>query len=248
MRAVTLSACVASLVALSPSSSNAQVFQGRVTGQGQGEPVATALVKLVDEAGDELAITIADSAGLYRVEAEGPGVFRLVAERIGYRPFETPLLEAGITDGVYPIDIEMVPAPVELRGFTVMTDRVSEERADQTFRMITGLDPKSLRFRPLGFEALQDHLDRAHTLTDVIRWEYGGGAIQVFETRDGPCFEFRQRGCLPIFLNGFRLDAEFMPTLPLDMVYRLQVVVPSDGSVAYAHEGAVLLFTEGWLR
>ncbi len=208
--------------------------------------MGTALVRLVDENGDELAITIADPAGSYRLEADEPGIFRLIGERIGYLPFETPLLEAGRSDGVYPIDIEMTPAPVELRGFTVMTDRVPEEQADRSVQLITGLHPNSLRFRAIDFEALQDHLRRAHTLVDVVRWEFGAGII-VYETPDGPCFEYRGRSCLPVYLNGLALHRDFVAGVPLDMVFRVQVLTPTDGSVVYP-AGAVLLFTEGWLR
>jgi hypothetical protein len=225
---------------------HAQTFQGRVRGQGTQEPVETALVKLLDEDGDERAITIADSAGFYRLEAEDPGVFRLVAERIGYRPFESPLLQALDPEGVYPIDLDMAPAPVELRGFTVRTDRLPEEEADRTVRQIIGLSPKSLRFRSVDFAMIQDHLERAHTLVDVMRWEFGP-AILVYETPDGPCFAHRSRGCLPVYLNGLPLNRDFMPEVPLDMVFRIQVLASTDGSIVYP-SGAVLLYTEAWLR
>ena len=237
------------LVALSlgafVSPATAQTFQGRVTGQAGEGPVATALVRLVDEAGDQLAISIADSAGLYRLEAPDPGVFRIEAERVGFQPVETPLLEALNPEGVYTIDLEMVAAPVELRGFTVLTDRLPEEQADRSVQQITGLHPRSLRYPAVDFEKLQDHLGRSHTLVDVVRWEFSP-AIIVYETPDGPCFSFRNMGCLPVYLNGLRLNRDFMPGIPLDMIYRMQILVPSDGSVVYG--SAVLLFTEAWLR
>lgn len=239
-------AAVTVLLSAFSAPARAQTFQGRVTGQGDGQPVATALVKLVDEEGEQLALTIADSAGLYRLEADEPGTFRLVAERIGYRPFETPLLAAGIAEGLYPIDIEMAPAPVELRGFTVMTDRLPEAVADRAVQQITGMHPNSLRFRPVGYQALQDHAVRAHTLVDVVRWEHSP-VLTVYETRDGPCFEYRRRNCLDVYLNDLRLTDDFVQGVPLDMLFRVQVILPSDGSVAYP-SGAVLLYTEAWLR
>lgn len=229
-----------------PLTAAGQVFQGRVTGASAEEPVATALVRLVDVEGGQLAISIADSAGFYRVEVPGPGTYRLEAERIGYQPVETPLLEAINPDGVFDIDLVMTPAPVELRGFSVMTNRLADEEADHTVRMIIGLHPNSLRFRPISFLQLQDHLARAHTLIDVMRWEFGAGII-VYETRDGPCFEYRGRSCLPVYLNGLAINRDFVQGVPLDMVFRIQVVTPTDGSVVYPG-GAVLLFTEAWLR
>ena len=239
-------ALVALLFGAFVSPATAQTFQGRVTGQSGEGPVATALVRLVDEAGEQVAISIADNSGLYRLQASGPGVFRIQAERVGFQPVETPLLEALNPEGVYPIDLEMVAAPVELRGFTVLTDRLPEEQADRMVRRIIGLSPNSLRFRSVDFDALQDHLARSHTLVDVMRWEYSP-AIIVYETPDGPCFEYRSQRCLPVYLNGMVLNRDFMPGVPLDMVFRLQVITPTDGSVAYP-AGAVLLYTESWLR
>jgi hypothetical protein len=137
----------------------------------------------------------------------------------------------------------MTAAPVELQGFTV---RVSEDDADREVRKIIGLSPTSLRFRPVRFDALQDHVARSHTLVDVVRWEYAP-AILVRETSNGPCFQYRNRSCLPVFLNGLRLNRDFMTDVPLDMVYRIQVLTPTDGSIAYP-SGALLLYTESWLR
>jgi hypothetical protein len=237
---------LAALVVGTPGAAAGQTFEGRVLGASGEGPVATALVRLVDEGGEQRAISIADSAGFYRLRAPEPGIYRLEAERVGFRPVQSPLLEAGNPDGVYPIDLEMASAPIELRGLTVETERLSEERADQRVRLITGLSPESLRFRPVTYEMLQDHLERAHDLTDVLRWEFGG-AIVVQETRDGPCYQLRARGCLPVYLNGLRLNADFMPNVPLDMVYRMQVITGTDGSIVYP-SGAVLLYTEAWLR
>ena len=39
--------------------------------------------------------------------------------RLGFRDVESPLLDASARDGLYPIDLLMVAAPVELPGFTV---------------------------------------------------------------------------------------------------------------------------------
>jgi hypothetical protein len=113
-------------------------------------------------------------------------------------------------------------------------------------RQIIGLSPASLRLRPVRREALISHVERAHTLLDVVRFEYSP-TLQVRQTRAGPCFEYRAGNCLPVYLNGLRLNRDFTVDVPLDMVYRLQVVTPTDGSLTYP-AGAVLLYTEAWLR
>lgn len=223
----------------------AQTFQGRVLEDGSNQPVATALVRLVDGEGTQHAVTIADSAGMYRVDAPGPGAYRLEAARLGYENFETPLLEAS-TRGAYPVDLLLIPAPLGLPGLAVETQRMSNAQADREIRRIIGLSVGSLRFRPIRFNEIQRHIDAGRNLTDLMRWTNTVSLI-VTETRDGPCFALRAGACLPVFLNGLRLNRDFMSGVPLEMVHSIVVITPGDASVAYP-SGALLLFTEAWLQ
>lgn len=245
-----MSRCRAALVGLvlviAPGSGlAAQTFEGRVLEDGTDIPVATALVVLLDEGGEQIAVSIADQEGNYRVRAEEPGVYRLRAERIGFESFETPLLSAGNPDATYPIDLVMRTDPLELPGFTVQTNRLSDEEADRAVRLILGLSTASLRFPPIGYPTIQGHVDRGHTLADLLRSEAKAGLL-IHTDHEGPCIAVRARGCLPVYLNGLRLRRDFVDTVPLDMIYRIVVVTPTDGSLVYLG-GAVLLYTEGWL-
>jgi hypothetical protein len=221
----------------------AQVMQGSVIGANGEGPIATALVRLVDEDGEQVAITIADDRGRFRLEAPAPGSYRLQAERVGYRPAETPLLRATDPAGTFDVDLVMSVSPVEVEGVLV---RVAEDQADRAVRRIIGVSPASLRFKPVRRASLESHVERAHTLGEVIRWEYAP-ALLVRETPDGPCFQYRTGSCLAVYLNGMRINRMLMPDVPLDMLYRVQVITSGDGSLAYP-AGAVLLFTEAWLR
>ena len=51
---------------------------------------------------------------------------------------------------------------------------------------------------------------------------------------------------MPVYLNSFRLPQGFTDALPLDMAHAILVLRP-DESVLYP-AGAVLVFTEAWLR
>ena len=82
-----LGACA--IQASAPEDAAAQVMQGSVIGANGEGPIATALVRLVDEDGEQVAITIADDRGRFRLEAPAPGSYRLQAERVGYRPAES---------------------------------------------------------------------------------------------------------------------------------------------------------------
>ena len=234
------------LLLAAPSGLAAQTFQGRVLEDGVEVPVATALVSLLDEEGEQVGVSIADSTGAYSVQAPAPGIYRLRAERIGYAPVETPLLEAGMADGTYPVDLLLQTDPYDLPGFTVMSERVSEEEADREIRLMIGLSPRSLRFPPIGFDAIQDHVDRDHRLAEMLQWQNLAGLV-VRHDLEGPCFSVRGRGCLPVYLNGFPLRREFVETIPLEMLYRVVVVTRTDSTPGYP-SGAVLLYTEAWLR
>jgi carboxypeptidase family protein len=229
-----------------PTGAYAQTFQGRVVDDRDERPVATALVRLVDAQGEALAVAIADSTGFYSVEAPEPGIYRLEAARLGFLALESPLLDASIADGVYPIDLLMTSAPVELPGFTVETDRLSDEEIDRGIRLLLGSSPKALRYRPIDFEEIQDHVEKGHNLEDLLRWSNTAGLIVEY-TADGPCYSLRGRGCLPVFLNGLPLNRDFMTDIPLDMVYTIVVVTPTD-PVAPGIQAGIMLYTEAWLR
>jgi Carboxypeptidase regulatory-like domain len=218
----------------------AQTFQGRVLEEGSDRAVATALVRLIDQDGVDRGISVADSTGFYRVEAPEPGVYRLEADRIGYDGFTTPRLEALRVDGVYPIDLVLRKAPIPIRGLTVSTDRAFKQ-----MQLMIGMHPSSLRRAPIGPVDIQDNLDKGHDLADLLRWS-NTPSLLVFRTADGPCFTLRGGGCLPVYFNGVRYQQRVLDVVPLDMIY--SVVVLYRGETLTYPNGAVLLFSEAWLR
>ena len=242
---VTQSAIVLLMLGLC-SPGRAQTFEGRVIDERDERPVATALVRLVEAGGEPRAVAIADSSGFYRLLATEPGVYRLEAARLGFEDFQTPLLEARAADGVYPIDLLLRPAPVEIAGLRVEADRLPAEGADRQIRLMLGVSVASLRHRPMRFEEIQDHAAKGRGLEDAMRWSQTAGLI-VSYTTDGPCFSLRARGCLPVYLNGLRLNRDFMGDVPLDMIHTIVVVSPTDGVLGHPG-GALLLYTEAWLR
>lgn len=243
MRPEPLVAVAALVLAVSPV--RGQEIRGRVLDERTDLPVATALVRLVDESGTPRSVTLADSAGVYRIRVPGPGIFRLEVERIGYMDLETPPLRAVNSDAVYPLDLLMASEPVELEGFTVETRRVPEEQVDRSIRQMVGLSVSSMRYEPIRFDEIQSHIEAGRVLEDVIRWEARAGLV-VRYTTEGTCYDSRG-SCLPIYLNGVRVNQLFSGDWPLDMMYTIVIVTSSDGSIIYP-SGAILLYSEGWLR
>lgn len=218
----------------------AQTIRGRVIDDSDERPVPSALVRLVDEAGTQVAATAADSVGRYRLLAPAPGVYRLLAERFGYDDFETPLLEAVSSDGTYALDLLLHSSPIPIRGI-----EVSAAQVDQQVRLMTGVDPRRLRWQPIREEELARHVEQAHDLTALMRWS-NLPSIDVRESLEGPCYLMRRYGCLPVYLDGFELIPDAFDAVPLEMLNTIIVLSPNE-SIMY-ERGAVLMYTEGWLR
>ena len=81
---------LAPLFLTAPDHLPAQAVRGRLLDVRMGEPVAGALIVLVDSNGTELTSTVTSAQGTYHVRAPGAGVFRLRAERIGFENSLSP--------------------------------------------------------------------------------------------------------------------------------------------------------------
>lgn len=234
---------VATLLATAAPPAAGQVFEGRVLDEEDERPIVDALVRLVDLEERLRGAAVSDSAGRYRLEAPGPGEYRLVAERIGYQTFESLPLAVSDPERVYPVDVGLRTAPVPLPGIVVTADRLAE--LDRAIHLAAGLDPASLRTRPILRPELESHVRRGHTVIDLMRWSNVAGMV-VKDGPGGPCFQVRRRDCLPVFLNDWRVPGTIIDVVPLDMVEAVVVIMPKE-SVRY-DTGAILLYTVGWLR
>lgn len=238
--AARASVVVLAVLALQAPGLAAQTFQGRVLDQEDDAPVATALVRLLDPDGRDVAVALSDDGGRYRLEAPAPGTYRLQAERIGYAFEATPLLEVRNPDGVYPVDLTARRVPVPISGIEVTVQRQRE--LERAINLAVGVDPRSFRTPPIPRRVIEDHLDRGHALPDLVRWADAPIIVRGFGREQ--CFEYR-RACMRVFLNGVPLDPDFWDTLPLDMLETIVIVGPNE-SINYAN--SILLYTAGWLR
>jgi len=228
---------------LLPSHASAQAFAGRVVEEGSDRRLTTALVRLMDTEGRQIAVTVADGVGEYTLAAPRPGDYRIVAEHLGYEPFRTPLLAVEDPKGVYPVDLAMTQAPLPIRGLTVVADRLAA--IEREVRLDIGMSPRSLRVGPMFRSVIEEHLAKGHQLEDMVRWSNLPGIV-VKQTSDGPCFEYRSRGCLRVLLNRMPLPPELVPTVSLEVAETVVIVLPNE--TILHPEGAVILYTSGWIR
>ena len=115
----------------------AQTVEGRVWDAQSDRTLANAVLRLVDTDGDSRAATTADSTGHYRISVPGPGRYRVQAEHLGYRPYQSGELTFEDGQQVRSLVIEMQPAPVPVRGL-----EVSAEQADRKLRGFLGRIPR----------------------------------------------------------------------------------------------------------
>ncbi|HWC06376.1 MAG TPA: TonB-dependent receptor [Gemmatimonadota bacterium] len=107
------------LLATSPLAG--QTIHGTIVEEGSAQPVAGGFVVLLRADGTQVAATLSDLQGRFRLEAPGPGEYGLGVDRIGYLSVRTPVfpLPAGRTIE-YRLSVRV--EPVELSGIDVAVD------------------------------------------------------------------------------------------------------------------------------
>ena len=230
----------ATVMVLLPSAVEAQAVRGRIVDAENDRPVADAVVRLLSPAGEAVRAAAADSTGLYLIAVPEPGVWRLRAEAMAYEPAQSSPFEVRAGSDTVALDLRVLPRPIPLPGVEVSTDQMNRR-----LRQFLGMSPGQLRIRPIRTSVLEAHASRGGGLTDVMR-ESNIPNLQILRTRDGPCYQFRGRGCLALYLDGARLSRRSATDLPLEMLATVLVLLPNE-SIAYP-EGAVHLFTRGFMR
>src|SRR5688500_12043700 len=94
----TIPAALLALVLGSPA--NGQNVVGRVVDAASGEPVPQAQVTVISGEQRPVGRALADASGRFAIELRSAGGFRLRAERTGYQPTLTGVLEVGPRDTV----------------------------------------------------------------------------------------------------------------------------------------------------
>lgn len=217
-----------------------QVVRGRVFDTATGRVVPSAVLRLVDGAGEVRQAFAADSTGVYVIALPEAGTYRVSAERLGYERYQSEPFEVREAADVVTIDVGLRPTPIPISGVEVTTDRVNRR-----LREFLGLSPGQLRIKPILSATIRDHAARGNGLSEMIRWQQIPN-LQVLPSRDGACYQFRGRGCMPVYLDGARLTRAPNSSLPLEMLGTVVVLLPSE-VIAYP-AGAVLVFTTGFMR
>lgn len=240
------------LVGLTPPAVRSQVVQGRITDEMGERPLAAAEVSLLDEEGRQVAITLADSAGWYRIGPREPGSYSVQVDLLGYQRLVTPLL-ALEGDRTVNADFEVPAAPIELEGLRVEAEAL--ERLREEVRGF-GVDLDDLGERFVDRAAIEERA-AARDFGHVLQWQSVPG-LTVTRSDDTPtylqpinqwiCVQVpRSRGTCAIFLlNGTLITPEAAALVPPETLDAIVVLTPVEATQTFGTDaagGAVLLYT-----
>jgi len=218
----------------------AQTVQGRISDIQNGQPISGARVRLIDRDDDARATTSSDRTGRFTFSVPGEGVYRVSVEQLGYATLESEPFEARGATGMVTLDLSMQPAPLAIEGVEVSADVVNRR-----IRQFLGTSPSLLRVRPIPLATIRRNAMQGGGVSELMERQSIAG-LQVRRSRQGPCYQMRGRGCLPVFLDGARLSAQAIQDIPLEMLGSVVVLLPNE-LVSYP-DGAVHLLTGGFMR
>ncbi len=233
-------ACVA---LLGPAPALGQVVQGQILDESDDEPVVSAYIRLTLPDGTPTSVAFTDSEGRYTLRVPSPGEYRIQVESLGYVPFESALLAIEDPERTYPVDLVLAPRAIPVEGITVRAERLAEVK--RTIRTTIGLEPDALRMPLITPSEIRRHAERGHDVAEVIQWAQAPW-ITISADREGVCFLHRRGRCLPVYLDGARINAETIPVISLEMI-EAALILDDNESVLYP-DGAILLFSRGWVR
>lgn len=234
------------LCGVSQAPAAGQMVLGRVTSEAGGVPLAGVPVSLLRGAHNTVRGGLTDAEGRYLLEAPAAGEYRVVADQLGYRRLESPLLAIGM-DRTVTIDFELPIDPVELEGIEVEVQRRREleARVEQY-----GVSPKLLGSRFVPRSEMQKR-PNALNVGEVLQWQNLAG-IRVGWSNNPPslCVQVARarNGCALTVLDGVLVDDEFAASIPAAALEAAVILRPAEATLSYGtigSSGAVLLFTRG---
>lgn len=171
----------------------AQVLRGVVVDDPSGAPMPGASVVLLDSAGRQFKWDETRDNGAFRFAIPRSGQYMVLAQRMGYTPLLTPLLEVG--EDSLEVELRVLPKPVSLPGVGVTVERQRLRLNDVGF-----YDRRDLGIG--RFITQEEVTERApERLTDVLRMEPSVDVKIDFESPTGTgyrvVFRDAQRGFRP---------------------------------------------------
>ncbi len=227
---------------------SAQTVYGVLLERDTDRPIDLGLVTLLTVDGDSVDSVLSDAAGEFRLEASGPGDFRLAASALGYKPTIAASVLSLPKGSSMTLQFRIEPLPIEIGGITIearsslfkepnLVRNGFVDRLQRGFgRFITPVDVDR---SPAS--STSDLLARTGRVT--TRYVLGGDRILMMGTRGY---------CSPtVYVDGFRVDLSdisidvIAPKLDLEAaeVYRSAAEAPLRFGGGMEGCGVIVLWT-----
>lgn len=243
-----LARCVVGLVlGLAPSFLAAQTVRGTIVDDLRSSVVSSARIIYVNPVTGAVVAEVESNAdGRFTLPPPETGEYQLQISRLGYEPYESPLLR--ITRGGSDISIEfrLTPAAIGLEGLEVAAERSGSEI----------LTPLGLNETELGARWIDRQDIEAMKMPglpkDLIRWQNIPGLwVDEFDQTMGAraplCVTFRQgRTCAITVLNGAVISPVEAAFFDPHTIEAIAILRPSEAMILYgtiASGGAVLFWS-----
>lgn len=226
----------------------AQTVVGRVIADTDGTPLRSVAVTLLGESNDQAGRTLTDEDGRFVLRAPSPGIYRVVADHLGYRRLESPLATLG-SDQTMTIDFELPIDPIEVEGIEVAVQR-REELKRRIAQYGVSMEHVGNRFVP------RSEIERRPTALNVgqvLQWQNLAGITIEWSNGVRPtlCVKVTRlrASCALLVLDGNVVSEEFAASIPLEMLEAVLILTPVEATLSYGTDGAgaVLLFTRAGL-
>ena len=225
----------------------AQTVVGRVIADTDGTPLRSVSVSLLLESNDPVGRTLTDDEGRFVLGAPSPGTYRVVADHLGYRRLESPLVTVG-SDQTMTIDFELPIDPIEVEGIQVEVQR-REELKRRIAQYGVSMDHVGSRFVP------RSEIERRPTalnIGQVLQWQnLAGITVEWSKVPPALCVKVTRlrASCALMVLDGNIVPEEFAASIPMEMLEAVLILTPAEATLSYGTDGAgaVLLFTRAGL-
>ena len=243
--AAALALAVAALAFGAPTPVSAQAIEGTLMEVDSDRPISLGLVIMMTEAGDSVTSSVTDAQGRFRVTADEPGSFYLIASAFGFKETRAGVFELG-ADGSMEVEFRVGARAMPIDGILVELQRPALQH-----QLISNGYVRRLQ-RGLGhFITPYDIEQAAATSTgDLFRGIPGvhvrtiGGGLFAHE---GESVQFGSPAgyCTPtIYLDGLRLSSGLVANNPIEYLVPLNSIDaaeiyqrPSEIPIEYSSTG-----------
>ena len=220
-----LSVCLAP-AAVAAQHGPAPVIRGRLIEDGTGEPIAAATVRLLSPDSAAVATGLTGEAGGFRLEAPGPGTYRLDAERLGYKRSESEPFVL-IPGDTIEIEFRLAAAAIVVDPIRVTASALPWGNRFGLVRM-EAFFARYARYSGTGFaefmtrDSIARWEDRVQSTGQMLRWTMR--AVRNVDPATGAVT--LRSGCEPAyFLNGSPVPYAMVQPLSPTMLQAVEIYI-----------------------